>query len=234
MLECVDKYAVREYVKGKLNTDKYLNTLYQVCDKADDIDFSVLPQKFVIKTTDGGGGDNVLICIDKSTLNLDETIRKINGWRNKEYYKISREWAYIGAKKSRIIVEKYLESCDSNDGSINDYKFLCYNGKFRYLWVDVDRYSNHRRGWWDEYLNYIPNIDSDYPSLITGFKLPDNINEMISVAEKLSSNFPFARVDLYNIDGLVLFGEITFYPASGYVQYTPDSFDYELGKYFEL
>lgn len=234
MLDCVDKYKVREYVRIKLGTEKYLNTLYQVCNNADEIDFNLLPDKFVIKTTDGGSGDNVLICRDKQKLNIESTIKKVNNWRNKKYYSVSREWAYEGAKKSKIIVEKLLESPETGDGSIDDYKFFCYNGKFRYLWVDKNRFSNHRRGFWDENLNFLPGIESDYPAIENEPKLPDNIQDMIVVAERLSKDFLFARIDLYNIQGNIIFGEITFYPASGYVQYNPDSFDYELGKYFEL
>lgn len=234
MLDCVDKYRVRKYVTEKLGTDRYLNTLYQVCKRAEEIDFNSLPEKFVIKTTDGGNGDNVLVCKDKSALDIASTLRKVDAWRNKKYYSVSREWAYKGAKQSRVIVEKYLESPENADGSIDDYKFLCYNGKFRFLWVDKNRYSNHCRGFWDENLCFLSEVKSDHPTFENAPKLPDNIEEMISVAEKLAEDFPFARVDLYNIQGKILFGEITFYPWSGYVQYSPDSFDYELGKYFTL
>lgn len=232
MLECVDKYKVREYVRMKLGTEKYLNTLYQVYNNANEIDFNTLPDKFVIKTTDGGNGDNVLICRDKNKLDIKLTRSKINGWRNKKYYSISREWAYNGAKESKIIIEKLLESPENKDCSIDDYKFLCYSGKFRYLWVDKNRYSNHRRGFWDENLHFIKNVQSDHPTFDSEPKLPENIHEMIKVSEKLSEDFPFARIDLYNIQGNIIFGEITFYPWSGYIQYKPDSFDYELGKYF--
>lgn len=232
MLDCVDKYTVREYVEKKLGTDEYLNILYQVCDRADEINFDLLPDKFVIKTTDGGNGDNVLICRDKSKLNIQETINRVNSWRNKKYYTVSREWAYEGAKKSRVIVEQYLESDDNSDGSIDDYKFLCFNGKFRYLWVDKNRYSDHRRGFWNENFHFLEGVSSDCPTFDNPPTLPKNIDEMKSIAEKLSEDFPFARIDFYNINGKIYFGEITFYPWSGYVQYAPDSFDYDLGKNF--
>lgn len=167
MLQCTDKYTVRNYVIDKFGNDKYLNKLYQVCDNAEDIDFSSLPNQFVIKTTDGGNGDNIIICKDKTTLNIKQTISLVNSWRNKKYYNLSREWAYLGAKKSQIIVEKYLESDDNTDNSIDDYKFLCFNGKFRYLWVDKGRYSNHLRGFWDENFNFLENIASDHHSFAT-------------------------------------------------------------------
>ncbi len=233
MLQCTDKYNVRSFVE-KRGCGKYLNTLYQVVDKADDIDFGSLPEKFVIKTTDGGNGDNIVICSDKTKLNIPETIKLVNSWRHKHYERLSREWAYAGAKQAKVIVEKYIEDPDSNDGSIDDYKFLCYDGKFRFLWIDKDRFSNHRRGFWNERLEFLQGVSSDHPTFDNPPMLPENIHEMVEVAEKLSAGFPFARIDLYNVRGGVIFGEITFYPMSGYAKYTPDSFDYELGKYFKF
>lgn len=228
LMQCVDKYKVRAYVESKMESSTLLNKLYQVCDVAQEINFNFLPSKFVIKTTDGGSGDNVLICKDKSSLDIHETIQKINSWRDKKYYVISREWAYTGAKKSQIIIEEYLEN---EDNSLDDYKFYCYNGKFRFLDVDKGRFENHQRAWYDEQLKFIPNITGNYKCADKPFKLPSNINEMIKIAEKFASDFPFVRVDLYNIDGVIRFGELTFYPMSGYGKFNPDTFDFELGKY---
>lgn len=234
MLECVDKYRVRDYVTRKLGTDKYLNELFQVCDDATQIDFDTLPEKFVIKTTDGGDGANVLICKDKHKLNIKDAIRSINSWRNKKYYIVSREWAYKGAKQSKVIVEKFLESDENTDGSIDDYKFVCYDGKFRFLWLDKFRFSNHHRTFYDENLNWLPGRVLDYPAPEKAYPLPANMQEMIEVAEKLAQGFPLARVDLYNIKGQIVFGEMTFYPVSGYGKFGTDDFDYELGKFFNV
>lgn len=192
-----------------------------------------MPNQFVIKTTDGGNGDNIVICKDKSSFNVNNTIKRVNSWSNKQYYILSREWAYKGNVKPRIIVEKYLEDNRNSNGQIDDYKFLCYHGVFRYLWIDKDRYTCHKRGYWDEHLNYLEGC-GDYPTLEKEPVLPGNIDEMIDIAQKLSAPFPFARVGLYNISGKIVFGEITFYPESGYNTYRPDSFDYELGKYFDI
>ncbi len=236
MLSCVDKYQVRQYVTDRLGTDRYLVPLYQVCNRADEIDFSTLPPQFVIKTTDGGDGANVMICRDKSQFNISEAIKTVNSWRNKRYYIISREWAYRGARQSKVIVEQLLESNDNNDGSIDDYKFLCFDGKFKYLWIDKNRYSDHRRGFWDEQFRFLPDVVSDHPTFSPDNvpSLPANIEEMRFLAEQLAAGFPFARIDFYNIEGRIYFGEITFYPWSGYIRFTPDSFDYELGRHFKL
>lgn len=233
MLTCSDKYKVREFVAKRLGTDKYLNDLYQVCNRAEEIDFEKLPQQFVIKTTDGGSGNNIYVCKDKRDIDIPAIVKRVNSWRNKKLYIISREWAYKGAKESRIVVEKFLEDKSNADGSINDYKFLCFDGKFRYLWVDTGRYSDFKRGWWDENLNPIK-VHDNRPLMDPPIDLPENIQEMISLSEKLAAGFPHARIDWYNIGGKIIFGEITFYSWSGYSIFDPDSFDFEMGKYFNI
>lgn len=230
MFDCVDKLKVRRFVESH-GCGQYLNTLYQVCNDANDIDYDSLPDKFVIKTTDGGNGENVFVCHDKTKINIREVNEKVNSWRNSKLGLTGREWAYNGCIESKIIVEKFLEDPDSYDGSIDDYKLLCFNGKFRYLWVDKNRYSNHRRGFWNEKLEFLPDVKSDHPTFEIAPQLPANTRDMVEMAEKLAADFPFARVDFYNIRGKIIFGEITFYPWSGYVKYTPDSFDFELGNY---
>lgn len=232
MLECTDKFKVRNFVISRFGDDGFLNTLYQVCDSVEEIDFQALPNQFVIKTTDGGNGDNVYICKNKDGENIESIKRTISNWQHKHYEYLGREWAYNGAIDSKIIVEKYLADSSNEDGSIDDYKFLCFNGKFRYLWIDKGRYSNHRRGFWDEKLKFLSDVSSDWPTFDIPPSLPHNIREMIDLAERLAKGFIFARIDFYNISGKIIFGEITFYPWGGYVQYNPDSFDFQLGSYF--
>ncbi|MCM1139925.1 MAG: hypothetical protein NC453_15270 [Muribaculum sp.] len=146
-----------------------------------------------MKTTDGGNGDNVLIVRSKRKLNVEQTIKTINSWQNKKYYIISREWAYIGAKNSRIIIEEFLEDPNSNSGSIDDYKFLCFGGKFKYLWIDKGRFYNHKRGFWDKELNFLPNVVSEHPTFDIPPQLPDNIRKMVEVAEFLAKGFRDTR-----------------------------------------
>lgn len=233
MSQCVDKYEVRKYVESK-GLGNILTCLYGIYDKPEEIDFELLPDKFIIKTTDGGGGLNVILVKDKYKSDYDGIMQKLMLWHGKEKngFSAGREWAYSGIISSRIIVEELLFDDRNVDGSIEDYKMMCFNGKFKSLWIDKNRYSDHHRGFWDENLNFLPNVSSDHDTFVTPPELPANINEMVKIAEKLSEDFPYARIDLYNIKGKIYFGEITFYPWSGYVKFHPDEFDFQLGNYF--
>lgn len=230
MLRCVDKYLVRSFLKER-NVDEYLNKLYLVCNDAEEIDFSVLPEKFVIKTSDGTGGENVFICRDKSILDIKSVVSKINSWRNRKINIMTHEWAYEGACDSKIIIEYYLEDSSSTDNSINDYKFFCFDGEVDCLCIDMDRYSNHKRNFYDLNWNHLI-INSDKLSSDVKLNKPSNFDEMIDLAKRLSKGFPFVRVDLYNVEGKIYFGEMTFYPWSGYVAFSPDIFDFKLGEKF--
>ena len=232
MHKCVDKYEVRDYVKSK-GLGNILNELYGVYDKPEDIDFNKLPNKFVIKTTAGGGGQNVIICDDKSKLDIKDTIDSLNYWLKLNPKKsFGREWAYEGLK-NRIIIEKMLEGNDEKLSGINDFKFFCYNGKVEYIVFDGDRYIKHKRNFYDKDWNYI-DIQSDCDKLGDLIKKPKKLDEMKEVCEKIASAFPYVRVDLYCISDKIYFGEMTFYPWTGYVQFLPDVFDYSLGENFQL
>jgi hypothetical protein len=231
MCSCVDKYEVREYVKSK-GLVHILKTCYGCYDRAEEIDIHALPSKFVAKTIGGSGGKNVLIVRKKDLKAWPAQSSLLNRWSNTIAADFGREWAYNGIKTNRIIVEELLEDPNNADGSIDDFKFMCFNGKFKCLWIDKGRYSDHHRGFWDENLNFLEGVCSDHDTFSVPPQLPDNIKEMARVAEKLSEDFPYSRIDLYNIQGRIVFGEITFYPWSGYVKFTPDEFDYQLGSYF--
>lgn len=230
---CVDKYEVREYIKSK-GLENILNKLYGLYEKAEDIEFNKLPKRFVIKTTDGGGGNNIIICKDKDNLDIHRTIHTVNSWLNKKDVDPGREWAYTGMKKSQIIVEEYLENELHPEAGISDYKFLCFSGNPYAVVYDIDRYIGHKRNFYDmNWTNLY--VTSDCP----GFndknnQPPEGFDAMRQVAETLSLGFPFVRVDLYYIRGQVYFGELTFYPWSGYVQFSPDQFDFELGEQFDI
>lgn len=232
MHQCADKYLVREYVKGK-GLERILVPLIAKYDTFDEIKWEDLPGRFVLKTTHGGGGLNVVVCSEKSRLSMEETREKLSF---KPYpvrtNTLGREWAYYGLQPG-IVAEELLTNRENPAAGINDYKFFCYNGHVRYVVVDVDRYIGHKRNFYDRDWNDL-HILSDCPAIDRMIDRPENLDEMLAVAEKLSGDFPYVRVDLYDVDGKVYFGELTFYPWSGYVQYMPDEADYRFGEGFEL
>lgn len=227
---CVDKYEVRKYIEEK-GLSEYLVKLYGVWDNANDIDFNSLPNSFVLKTTDGGGGENVIIITDKTKENLDSLRLKLNSWLDRKDINAGREWAYTGIKKSQIIAEELLVNKDNPDAGIEDFKILCFNGEPKYIIVDKDRYIDHKRNFytpqWERKI-----VTTDHEQFDDDYPKPKNFEKMLEVAHELSKDFPFVRVDLYNVEGTIYFGELTFYPWTGYVQFTPDEFDFELGSYF--
>lgn len=236
MLRCTDKVEVRQYVKEK-GLEEILVPLYAIGNNLEEIDFENLPKKFVIKTSDGGGGNEVLICKDKATLDKKEFESTVARWLSapKPKKHIAREWAYQNRYPRRLIVEQLLENLEDPEKDIEDYKFFCFNGKVRIMQLHKDRHANHKAGFWDENLEFIRDVNILYPTFDNDNvpELPENIWEMVEISEKLSKGFPYVRVDLYNIDGKIFFSELTFYPASGYIPFNPESFNKRLGTYFQ-
>ena len=229
MTMCSDKFSVREYVASK-GLSANLNQLYGVYESVEDIPFETLPKKYVIKTTNGS--DTVLFCYNKVELNLNDVKYKLKDWLKRDLFSYSREWCYKNIKP-KVIIEKLLEDKNNQFNGINDYKFICFNGKAEYIVLDVDRQIGHKRNFYDTNWNYI-DVSSDRPNFKDCVPKPDNLDEMLKIANILCKDFPFVRVDLYSIDSKIIFGELTFYPWTGYVPFYPDSFDYLLGQKFKL
>ena len=233
MKQCVDKYDVREYVKF-IGLENILIDCYGVFDCVEDINFDLLPDKFVIKDTLGGGGNSVIVFDKNGKLSIDDLKIKIQSWididPNKRHS--GRESVYEG-KKHRIIIEKFL---DTNGGDLLDYKFLCFDGKATHLYIVSDRKLGNgaKFGTYDIDYNKLDVYRSDERKQLNKIEKPKKYDKMVEYAEMLSKKFKHCRVDLYNIDGKIYFGEITFYDGSGYMQYDPDEFDFELGKKFKL
>ena len=230
MPQCSDKYMVREYVKAK-GLGHILTDLHGVFDRPEDIRLDQLPDKFVMKLSNGSGTN--LLCKDKSKLVESDVIREFQNFVFMVKANLGREWPYMQAKP-RIIVEQLLEDKTHINNAVNDYKIFCYDGKPEYIICISDRYSdrcNHLV--YDTNWNKIrvasegARVDEDAPK-------PENLQEMLDVAKKLSEEFPFARIDLYSLENRIYFGEITFYPWSGYMEFEPDEFDYILGEKFVL
>lgn len=227
MHQCVDKYEVRKFITA-CGLQRTLVELYGVYDNVEDIDFESLPDSFVAKKTDGSGGLNVLIFRSKEDV-TEDSLEVMRGWLKADIGKSSgREWAYDGIKP-RIVIERYLENRENPEAGIADYKFFASKGTVVGLVVDVDRYIDHKRNFYDAEWNYL-DVSSDKPSLGDVIEKPKEFEEMRAVAAILSERFPFVRVDLYLVDHKVYFGELTFYPWSGYVQFDPDEYDYKLGS----
>lgn len=225
--QCVDKYEVRKYVESKGCADNLVK-LYGVWNHASEIDFLELPSSFVLKTTNGGGGEDVVLVRDKEKVDFAEKVAFLDAKRVK-IVNGGREWAYTGIKKPRIISEELLVNNENPEAGVEDFKILCFNGKPHYVIVDKDRYIDHKRNFYTTSWERV-DVTTDHEQFETPYPKPKNFDEMLDVARKLSADFPFVRVDLYNIDGKIYFGELTFYPWTGYVQFTPDEFDYTLGK----
>lgn len=229
MTKCADKYLVREYVSSK-EYSHILNELIFVTDDVEDLDLSKLPEEFVIKTTNGCGSNYFCSNITENELNAIK--KKLKWWMKQNLYYFGLEWSYKNIKP-RIIVERTLVDKFNKYDGINDYKFICTNGEPHYVVLDVDRAIGHKRNIYN--MNWeLQEVSTDYPNIQGDVSCPKNFEEMKNIARKLSEGFPHVRIDLYNIDGKVYFGEMTFYPWTGYVQFKPDNFDFVLGGLFEL
>ncbi len=228
LYKCVDKYEVRNYVQEK-GLPEILVGFYGIWEDVGSIDFETLPNSFILKKTDGGGGETVLIVKDKEKEDFNSIKKIITPWLSNYKLDAGREWAYTGIKKSRIIAEELLINRKNPDAGIDDFKILCFQGAPKYIIVDKDRYIDHKRNFYNTEWKRVF-VTTDHEQFETPYPKPQNFGEMLRIAKILSEDFPFVRVDLYNVEGKIYFGELTFYPWTGYVQFTPDSFDYELGK----
>ena len=225
---CVDKYEVRHYIEQKGLGD-ILVKLYGVYSDANEIDFNSLPNQFVLKTTDGGGGNNVILVKDKASLQVDSLRKQLNSWLNVKDVNAGREWAYTQINESQIIAEELLVNDTCPEAGVEDFKILCFHGEPQYIIVDKDRYVDHKRNFYDVNWNRI-DVTTDHSQFETLYPKPENLKKMLEIASALAKDFPFVRVDLYNVDGNIYFGELTFYPWSGYVEFTPQEFDIHLGS----
>ena len=230
----VDKYAVKKYVAEKIGQQYIIPTL-GVWDNFDDINFETLPSQFVLKCTHDSGG--VVICKDKANFDWETAKRKINKSLGKSYYLHGREWPYLGLKP-RILGEKYMGREEQLDNLI-DYKFYCFNGVPKYCQVITDRNTNEKIDFYDmnwEHLEFNGLAEPEFPYEFAKNKIecPKTFQKMKQLTEALSPKCPFSRIDLYEIQGKTFFGEITFYPASGFGVFQPGKWNYILGDLIQL
>ena len=232
----VDKYAVKDYV-GKIIGKEYIIPTIGVWDSPEDIDWNSLPQKFVLKTTHGGGNAGVIICKDKSTIDVKTIKKQLSKAMRQNIYMESREWPYKNVDK-RIIAETFIEVPYSviDNTDLPDYKFYCFNGKPVYCQVIRDRRSKETIDFYDMEWNHMPFVGLN-PIANIGLHpvlKPTCLCDMIEVSRKLSKGIPFSRIDLYVIGDKIFFGEITFFPFSGMGGFSPIEWNEKLGSLIKL
>ena len=220
-----DKYEVRKYVKDVIG-ESFLNPIFGVYESYDDINFDALPEQFAMKCTHGSSFN--IIVRDKKHLDHRKVKRKINRWLGENYYFQMREKQYKNIKP-RIMIDKFLQQKDGT--LLNEVKLYCINGVVRFI---VDNYENETVRYSNLYTRNweLRDVTCGFPAN-PAFERPENGDELVRIAEALAKPFIFVRVDLYNIDDRILFSELTFCPAGGMTLFRPESFDDEMGKFFE-
>lgn len=224
----VDKYAVKQYVSEKIGSEFIIPTL-GVWDNPEDINFSDLPDRFVLKWNHDSG--SIVICTDKSILDRREAVSRLKSRQKFSGFWYAREWPYKDVVP-KVIAEKYIED---SSGYLNDYKLMCFNGKVRCSFVCTDRFSEDglKVTFYDRSWNQMP-FSRHYPVSDMPVPRPKNYDALVHLAEKLSEGIPFVRVDFYDVNDRVYFGEMTFYPGSGLEEFDPEKWDYVLGSWLEL
>lgn len=225
--ECADKYGVHAYIIKK-GCPELLNPLLGVWDRVEDINWDALPEKFAIKCNHGSGYN--IICKDKKTFDTETASKALKKWLKETYgYQYAEQGIYSRIKR-RILAEQFIETEDNKPPK--DYKFFCSYGSVKLLFVACDRYEGNTK--FDYYYpdwTWIP-VKNDHPNA-GPVPRPKNLHKMIAYAEKLSSSFPLVRVDLYDADEKIIFGELTFTHFGCIHRFDPDKYDYEFGALFD-
>ena len=227
-----DKYLVRNYVKAQMEENglpDILIPLIGVYDCAEDIPWETLPDSFVIKANHGSGWN--LLVLDKKKLNIPHATARLNGWLADSYYHYGREHQYKDIKP-HLVCEEFLRNADGSE--IFDYKFMCFNGKPEMLWVDYNRHTHHVRNFYDldgNPLGYESDEPADYS---IRFEKPENYERMLEIARVLAKPFRHVRVDLYNVNGHIYFGELTFSSWGGFVAFRSEELDAIWGNMLPL
>lgn len=227
--QLVDKYEAKEIVRKHIG-DEYIIPTLGVYDSFDEIDFDKLPNQFVLKTTHDSGG--VVVCMDKAKLDMKAARKKLEKSLKNNFFYEHREYPYKNVKP-RIIAEQYM--VDESGTELKDYKFFCFDGKCKMLFVATDRQKREEPffNFFDKDFNPLP-FKQGHPINPIPPKKPDGFEDMACVAEQLSIGYPHIRVDLYNINGKIYFGELTFFHFSGNVPFEPEEWDYKIGEWLQL
>lgn len=226
----VDKYEAKKYVASQIG-DEYVIPSLGVWDRFEDIDFSDLPDQFVLKSTHDSGC--TIICKDKSEFDAESAKRRLNKSLKRNYYWAGREWPYKNVKP-RIIAEVYME--DTSTHELRDYKFFSFNGETKAMFIATDRQTpgeDVKFDFYDMDFNHLP-IKHGHENSKQKIEKPNQFDLMHELADKLSVDIPAVRVDFYEVNGRVYFGELTFSHHGGVVPFVPDEWDYKFGEWIEL
>lgn len=228
--EMVDKFAVKQYVSNLIG-DEYIIPTLGVYESFDEIVFENLPNQFVLKCTHDSGG--LVICKDKASFDIIKARKKIEKSLKNNFYNKSKEWPYKNVLP-RIIAEKYME--DESGYELKDYKFFCFDGIPKALFIAADRgveIKETKFNFYDMDFNLLP-FTNGHPNSVVPIAKPQSFELMKELAAKLSKGIPQVRIDFYDIYGKVYFGEITFFHWSGLVPFRPEEWDYKFGKWINL
>ena len=227
--DMLDKNRAKEYSANIIGQEHIIQT-YGLWNEFDDIDFEKMPDKFVLKCTHDSG--SIVICKDAAAFDVNIARKKIEKGMGVNSYYYGREWPYKNVVP-QILAEELL--IDKKNSDLRDYKFFCFNGKVKCFKIDFERFVSHRANYYDRECNLLHFGEDDCPpNYKIELDIPNNISEMIELAEKLSNGTKFLRVDFYDVDGKIYFGEMTFFPASGFGTFTDAEWDKKLGEWIKL
>ena len=219
---------MRLYI-AKTIGDTYLIPLLGIYNSVEEINWDLLPNKFVLKCTHGSGAN--IICMDKNKLDIQASKMKLNKWMKRSWYWFGREWSYKNVKP-RIICEKYM--VDESDKELKDYKIFCFNGEPKLIQVDFNRFAEHKRNIYTTDWEYV-DLSIKYPNQHAFIiPKPKKLDKMLRFSRLLSKNIPHVRVDFYSVYNQKFFGEMTFYHGSGFEKFTPESYNKLLGRWIDL
>ena len=234
-IQMVDKIKAKEYV-ARIIGDEYIIPTLGTWNHFDEIDFSKLPRQFVLKSNQGGAGGGVVICRDKEKFDMDRARRKLEHSLKVNCYPKYREWPYKNIS-SMIFAESFIfDKIAKNETDLIDYKWFCFNGEPRYCQVIQNRSTKETIDFFDTEWNHqsFVGLNPSAKSATIQPKRPLHLDKMMSIAKTLAKNILFCRIDLYEVNNCVYFGEITFYPASGFGRFAPARYDEILGEMLHL
>lgn len=229
----VDKILVKKYVASIIGNE-YVVPLLGIWDRPEDIEWDSLPNRFVLKTNHGGGNTGVVICKNKDSFDREHAILKLVNSLKQDVYHGLREWPYKNINK-KVFAEQYIESAPGQD-DLPDYKFFCFNGEVKALFVATERQTPNedvKFDFFDTDFNLLPFKQGHENAKILPTK-PSSFEEMKEIAKKLSKGIPHVRIDLYEVNGRPMFGEMTFYHFAGMVPFEPEEWDYKFGEWLTL